>query len=160
KGRAGNSTLIGAGGQDSLTGGNGDLYLQGNVTQVVYLQFETSSLPGVHNFTAAEQTAILSRLQQVYAAFDYFFTLDAAEARQKAQPTGGRYATLVFNQGPDGGAANQLDPGNRDLGGTATININHFLGDDPGLVTPSSGNIVNLAATVAAHELGHLTGLQ
>ncbi len=160
KGNAGNDSLIGAGGQDHLTGGDGNLFLQGDVTQVVYLQFLSSTLPGIHNFTAAEQSAILSRLQQDYAAFNYYFTLDPADAQQQSLPTGGRYATLIFNAGPAGGAASQLDPGNRDLGGSATININDFLGDGPGLVTPSSDNIVNLAATIAAHELGHLSGLQ
>jgi Ca2+-binding RTX toxin-like protein len=161
KANSGNDTLIGAGGQDSLVAGNGNVNLQGDLTQVVYLQFLTSTLPDIHNYTAAEQSAILSNLQQTYSALNYFFTLDLPAAQQHAQATGGRYKTLTFNQGPAGGAANELNPGNIDLGGSATINVNPFMGDPAqGLVSPSSANLVNISTTIAAHELGHLSGLQ
>jgi hypothetical protein len=161
KANSGNDTLIGAGGQDNLVAGSGNVDLQGDLTQVVLLQFLTSTLPGVHNYTADEQSTILSNLQQTYAAFNYFFTTDQPTAQQRAQATGGRYATLIFNQGPAGGAANDLDPGNIDLGSSATINVSPFLGDPTqGLVEPSSQKIINLSTTIAAHELGHLSGLQ
>jgi hypothetical protein len=85
-------------------------------------------MPDIHNYTAAEQAAILSGLQQTYSAFNYFFTLDLPTAQQAAQTTGGRFVTLTLNSGPLGGAASELDPGNSDLGGSATINVSGFLG--------------------------------
>src|SRR5207237_8768467 len=116
--------IIGAGGQDSITGGSGADYLQGNITQVVYVQFQDTMTPGAHVYTDPEKAAIVAGLQQIYAAFDYFFTTDLTTAQQTAQATGGQFAALLINQGPGGGAANELDPGNLDLGGTANININ------------------------------------
>ena len=54
-----------------------------------------------------------------------------------------------------------LDPSNLDLGGKTVVNINPFLGDaSAGLVPPTSANIVGLTTTIAAHELGHQSGLQ
>src|SRR5262249_3705050 len=53
-GNSGNNILIGGGGSDSIVAGNGgnDL-LQGDVTQVVYLDFITAAgLPGAHDYTA------------------------------------------------------------------------------------------------------------
>jgi hypothetical protein len=162
-GAAANTTIIGGGGGDSLVGGSGGTFLQGKVTQVVYLQFPAAGQTpaGEHVYTADEQAAILLGLQQDYADFNYFFTLDPAAARQHANLSGGKYATLTFDAGGGGGAASELDPGNLDLGGTALINVNPFLGDPgQGLVPPTSANIVGLTTTIAAHELGHLSGLQ
>ncbi|HUY32931.1 MAG TPA: PKD domain-containing protein [Pirellulales bacterium] len=161
-------TLIGGGGGDSLVGGGGADYIQGNVTQVVYLDFNETPLPGSHVYTPAEQAAIQARLEHDYAAFNYAFTQDPAQAAQLAAAGGGSYATLIFNQGPAGGASNQLDFRNLNLSGRTTININPFLGDPnsvaadltAGLVPGSSANIINLTAEIAAHELGHLSGLR
>ncbi|MGH7193625.1 MAG: hypothetical protein ACREJM_08850, partial [Candidatus Saccharimonadales bacterium] len=58
----GNSTLIGAGGDDSLVAGPGNDMVQGNVTQVVYLDF-SQELPGEYIYQPADQQAILARLQ-------------------------------------------------------------------------------------------------
>src|SRR5262249_7691558 len=141
-----NATLVGGGGGDSLVAGSGNNYLQGNVTQVVYLQFPTAAqtLPGQHVYTANEQAAVLAGLQQDYADFNYFFTLDPLVAQQQANLAGGRFATLIFNAGAAGGSSSQLDPGNADLGGTSLINVNPFLGDpSAGLVPPTGTNIVN-----------------
>src|SRR5262249_41169597 len=148
---ASHDRIIGAGGQDSITGGSGDDYLQGNITQVVYVQFDEAMTPGAHVYTDAEKVAIVAGLKQIYAAFDHFFTTDLATAQAMAQATGGQFAALLINQGPGGGAANQLDPGNLDLGGAASININPFLGDAAGQITPSSANIINFTITIAAH---------
>jgi Ca2+-binding RTX toxin-like protein len=157
---AATETIIGAGGSDMLTAGSGNDSLQGFVTQVVYLDFNEPAPPNAHIYTAPEQNAVLQRLQADYADFNYFFTLNQATAAQVAQATGGRYATLEFNQGSAGGSSTELDPGNFDLGGTSLININPFLGDQPGLVPVTSANIIGLTTTIAAHELGHLSGLQ
>ena len=160
---AAQETIIGGGGDDSLMAGSGNDYIQGNITQVVYLDFPTSSQtsPGDHIYTAAEENAVLNGLQQDYAAFNYAFTLDPTAAQTMSQISGGRYATILFNAGIAGGSSSELDPGNLDLGGVSIVNVNPFLGDPTaGLVMPTSANIVGLTTTIAAHELGHLSGLQ
>ncbi|HJT76626.1 MAG TPA: MBG domain-containing protein, partial [Gemmataceae bacterium] len=157
-----NETLIGGGGLDSLVAGNGNDYLQGYFTQVVYLDFPAAGQTpaGDHVYTAAEQQAVLAGLQRIYGAFNYYFTLDPADAQTKAAVTGGTFATEVFDAPVVGGAADELDPKNLDVGGRALINITPFLGDaGAGLVPATSPNIINLTTTVAAHELGHLSGL-
>ena len=63
-----------------------------------------------------------------------------------------------------GGEATELDWRNLDLGGSATVDISQFL-QFPGLVgvaglpAATTENIINMSATIAAHELGHLSGL-
>ena len=80
--------------------------------------------------------------------------------------TGGQYATIVFDGPVEGGAAYELDLNNHDLGGLATVNVSSFIGDpSAGLVLPTdpvtgADNFVGLSTTIAAHELGHLSGLQ
>jgi hypothetical protein len=59
-----------------------------------------------------------------------------------------------------GGAASQLNVDHLLLGGSAIINIAPFLGSRSDQVSPTVANIVNLTTTLAAHELGHLSGLQ
>ncbi len=157
-----NETIIGGGGVDSLVAGSGNDYLQGYFTQVVYLDFPTAGQTpaGAHVYTAAEQQAILAGLQQIYDDFNYFFTLDPTTARQHAAVMGGQYATEIFDAPVVGGAASELDTKNLDLGGVAQINVTAFLGDaSAGLVPATSQNIINLTTTIAAHELGHLSGL-
>jgi Ca2+-binding RTX toxin-like protein len=154
------NTLVGGGGADQLSGGTGNDYLQGGITQVVYLDFTVSPPPGYHVYTQQERDAIQQRLELVYGAFNFSFTQDPVQARQLAQTTGGQYVTERFNVGPVPGASHELDTGNLDLGGFATININPALGTQNGLVPPTSDNIVGLTATIAGHELGHLVGLQ
>src|SRR5206468_3151628 len=51
-------TLIGGGGSDVLTAGNGEhVYVQGYVTQVVYLDFSQTAVPNDHIYTPAEKAA-------------------------------------------------------------------------------------------------------
>src|SRR5262249_33109739 len=49
-------------------------------TQVVYLDFVDFNPPGDHIYIGAEQTAILQRMQQLYAAFDFTFTLQVPQS--------------------------------------------------------------------------------
>ncbi len=175
-------TLIGGGGRDSLVAGSGNDYLQGYVTQVVWLDFPSAAqtAPGSHVYTLAEEQGVLQGLEQIYSGFEvkaadgsvaagYYFTLDQATAQQMAVGTGGQYATLDFDAPVVGGAADELDTDNTDLGGTAQINVSGFLaptvvssdfGSFTGLVSPTSANIIGLTTTIAAHELGHLSGLE
>ena len=105
-------------------------------------------------------------MQKIYADYNYFFTLSQATAQQQASVTGGQYATIVFDGPVEGGAAYELDLNNPDLGGLATVNVSSFIGDpSAGLVLPTdpvtgADNFVGLSTTIAAHELGHLSGLE
>ncbi len=157
------ATIIGGGGKDSLVAGNGTDLVQGYITQVVYLDFPTptQTLPGDHTYTPLEEAAIQQGLESDFSAFNYFFTQVQTTAEQAAQTTGGQYATIEFDAPVVGGAANQLDPDNLSLGGVAQVNVTPFLGNESaGLVPPTSANIIGMTTTIAAHELGHLSGLQ
>ncbi|MGH7136771.1 MAG: beta strand repeat-containing protein, partial [Pirellulales bacterium] len=157
----GNVSIYGAGGDDSLVAGSGNDYLQGNVEQVVYIDFTHPASATDLVYSDGDQTAILQRLAQDYADFNYEFTNDPNQAAAWAAPFGGQYTTFLMNQGAAGGASNQLDFGNIDLGGTSTVNINAFLGDPAtGLIAPTDANIISLTAEIIAHELGHQSGLR
>jgi hypothetical protein len=152
-------SIFGGGGNDSLVAGSGNDLVQGNINQVVCVQFNV--VAGDIVYTSAEITAIMQGLAQDYAPFNYFFTTDLATAQAEARPTGGQFVTLQINEGAAGGASTELNPGNIDLGGISLININPFLGDPAaGLVPVTDANIIGLTTTIAAHELGHLSGLQ
>ena len=171
-----NEVITGGGGSDSLVAGSGNDYVQGYVTQVVYLAFPapTETAPDDHVYTPTEEQQILDGIEQIYGGYEvtapdgseaagYEFTLDQATAQQLAQAMGGQYATLTFDGqvANGGGEASQLDTGNLELGGSALIDVTPFLGDPAGgLVTPTSENVIGLSAEIAAHELGHLSGLQ
>ena len=89
----------------------------------------------------------------IYSAFNFTFT--------QTQPISGPYETLFFNV-PGGsllaGEATELDWRNLDLGGSATVDISQFLGgiDQP---PDTLTDVINMSATIAGHELGHLSGL-
>ena len=157
-GNGGGDTLIGNGGADYLDGRGGGALIEGAETQVVYLNF----LPGAVDYSSqATRDAIEARIAAIYGDFDYSFT--------QARPTSGLYAELDFNVPAGsylGGEATGLDWRNLDLGGSATIDISQFLqfpGTDlvgvAGLPAATAENIINMTATIAAHELGHLSGL-
>ncbi len=149
-------TLIGNGGADYLDGRGGGALIQGAETQVVYLDF----LKGAVDYSSqATRDAIQARISAIYADFDYTFT--------QTIPASGPYAEIDFNVRAGsylGGEATDLDWRNLSLGGSATVDISQFL-QFPGLVgvaglpAATTENIINMTATIAAHELGHLSGL-
>ena len=160
-GNASPNDIYGAGGVDYIDGRGGNDYLQGDVTQVVLLDFDSRTDPGEHVYTPDERAAIQAQLETDYSAFSYVFTQDLATAEALAKPEGGQFATLYFNDGSSsdgGGNSSQLDFGNTDLGGFSLIDVNGFLGGD-GEPAATSANFVALSSDVAAHELGHLSGL-
>jgi VCBS repeat-containing protein len=148
--------LAGAGGLDSLDGRGGDDLVQGGVTQVVYLDFDSAATAGKHVYTVEERNAIHARLEQDFGfPFNLIFT--------QTTPATGRYTTLQINAGDAegliGGRAAELDWRNTSLASGASVDVNGFLGryNRP---AATSANYVGLTATVLAHELGHLLGLR
>ena len=151
-GNANNDTLIGGGGADYLDGRGGSNLIEGDDTQVVYLDFLT--VAGEIDYTQAMRDAIEARLGAIYSAFNFMFT--------QTEPTAGPFESLVFNEPAGtylGGEATDLDWRHIDLTGSSSIDINAFLGgqDEP---ANTLTNIINMTATIAAHELGHLSGLR
>src|SRR5205823_5048302 len=126
-----------------------------------YLNFDASADATKHFYTQVERQAIQQILQVDYSQFSFFFTQDLATAQAHAAVTGGKFVTESFNVPPPGGKSDQLDFRNLDLGGNASIDVNDFIGgaakNQP---EPTGANIINMSATIAAHELGHLVGLR
>ena len=124
-------------------------------TQVVLLDFDSRSEAGEHVYTATERAAILAGVTSIYAGFQVSFVTSA--------PARGEYATVFFNQarpdGQPGGDSSEIDFGNRNLGGTAIVQVNGLLGL-PGGPEATSANLVSASTWMAAHELGHLLGLR
>jgi Ca2+-binding RTX toxin-like protein len=149
------NVLDGGGGRDVLSGGAGNDTLQAGATQVVYLDFDTYTTPDKHLYTQAERDAIQARLAADYAAFNYTFT--------QTKPADGEFVSIFFNQTPlgnqpeVGGLADELDWRNVDPAGSVAIDCN-FLLRAPAV--NSSANYIALSATIAGHELGHLSGLR
>ena len=150
QGNGRNDTLIGNGGDDYLNAQGGAGLIEGDETQIVYLDF----LPGAVDYRAqSTRDAIQARLGAIYAAFNFTFT--------QTQPTSGPYETLYYNV-PAGsllaGESTELDWRNLDLGGSASIDISQFVGG-PDQPADTLTNVINMSATIGAHELGHLSGL-
>ena len=169
-GNANDNTLCGGGGDDLIAGLGGADLIEGSVTRTVYLDFDTYELPGQHIYTSGERDAIQAQITADYSAFSYDFT--------QTQPQSGPYTTITFNDpvlvGLEGGVATEIDWRDLDISGTtsltagglevippdaAGVNVNNFLGG-PGQPAASSDDFIGLSATIAAHELGHLSGLQ
>jgi hypothetical protein len=127
--------------------------------QVVFLDFNTYTTAGKHVYTTGptgEQQAILNLLAADYAAFDYVFTL--------TQPASGPYFTVFFNKTPivngtpqPGGLSDKIDFRDLNQSATAAIDVNGLLGQ-PGEPPADSADFVAMSATIAAHELGHMSG--
>ena len=119
------------------------------------LDFDSRTEAGEHVYTATERAAILAGLTSIYAGFQVSFVTSA--------PARGEYATVFFNQarpdGQPGGDSSEIDFGNRNLGGTAIVQVNGLLGL-PGGPEATSANLVSASTWMAAHELGHLLGLR
>jgi Ca2+-binding RTX toxin-like protein len=155
--------LYGGGGADYLDGRGGDDTIQGDVAQVVLLDFDSATSPasGDHVYTADERAAVIARLQTIFAPFDYVFTTDPDQAAVLTAHSGRGFVTIVFNDGPGGGIggeANELDFRNLYHADRGTVDVNELLGG-AGQPAATSDNFVALTATVAAHELGHEAGL-
>ncbi len=169
-GNINDNTLTGGGGDDAIVGVGGNNLIEGAVTRTVYLDFDTYELPGQHFYTQAERDAIQAQINADYSAFSYVFT--------QTLPQSGPYTTIYFNDpalvGLEGGISSENDWRDLDITGITTltadglnviaadsggVNVNDFLGG-PGEPAATSVDFIGLSATIAAHELGHLSGLQ
>ena len=101
-------------------------------TQWVLLDFSETDI-GEHQYTAAERAAIIQRMEFAYRGpdtdapwFDVRITQDVADISVDD------YVTIFFNQTPafgrPGGLASEIDPGNLNLGGTASVQVNGLVG--------------------------------
>ena len=147
--------LIGGAGRDELVGRGGDNTLIGGDTQAVFLDFDSLGGPDLHVYTQPERDQIQARLTVLYAAFAYTFT--------QTRPQTGAYTTISFNDpglyGLEAGKADSIDWRNLDRNDDVTVNVNGLLGRD-GQPAATSANFVAITITVAAHELGHDSGLK
>ena len=95
----------------------GNDLLEGGLTRVVYLDFDTYELPGQHFYTQAERDEIQAQIEADYADFSYAFT--------QTQPQSGPYTTIDFNDpalvGLEGGIASEIDWRDLDISGTTTL---------------------------------------
>ncbi len=134
------------------------------------LDFDTDTTPGDHIYTQAERNAIQAQLTADYSAFSYTFT--------QTPPSSGPYTTIYFNDptltGLEGGLATGIDWRDLDIAGSTTltaaglqvtppdsasVNVTTCWAR-PGEPAATSADFVALSATIAAHELGHLSGLE
>jgi len=170
KGQGGRDTLIGGHGLDKLNGGGSHDLLRGFQQQIVWLDFDSQTDPLTeHVYTAAERTAIQSRLESDFSAFDISFTESAPDTNDLYLQNGA-YITVVYNLAPLGvgpglggaAGASAYDFRNVDLGGSVSVDVlgpNGLL-DGTGQPTSTSANIIAASAYATAHELGHLLGLR
>ncbi len=151
-------------------------------TQWVYLDFDTYTVAGDHVYTSTERAAILSRIELDYYGpdptnpgvpnfahrwFDVSLTNNRSDIPSNLV-TSGQYATLYFNRTPPsglpGGEASEVDLGNRNFSGYASIQINGMTdgGGQPPSIDPVTGadNFATLTAKIGAHELAHLMGVR
>ena len=112
--------------------------------QNVFIDFDSATDGGDRVYSLTERDEIIALVEQDFERFDFSFT--------QVQPTSGDFSTLLINDGPILGQAEQIDFRNVDKNDNATINVNN--------VAVTSAQFVTLTANVASHEFGHLLGLR
>jgi len=187
-GNARNNRLAGA--QFFPTGSIPGTPIARTKTQWVYLDFSSNDDAGEFAYTEAIALEVKSRVEQAYRGFDVRFVLNLADLPGEMHNDSSKYAIIQFNQTPSsgrpGGEASEIDFGNINPGGVATVQINGMLGgrevlesglkavaaasatadgdliQAPDLPKPASNveNFIALSAKLGAHELGHLLGLR
>jgi hypothetical protein len=169
-GNARDNIVLGGGGEDLIAGLGGNDVLEGGITRTILLDFDTLTTPADHAYTLAERAAIQAELTADYSAFSYTFT--------QAPPSSGPYTTIFFNDpaltGLEGGSATGIDWSDQDITGSialtsaglqvtppdsASVNVANLLGQ-AGEPAATSADFIALSVTIAAHELGHLSGLE
>ncbi len=183
------NTLIGAGGDDLIAGLGGNDVIEGSIVRTVYLDFDTFELAGQHFYTPEERIEIQDQIQADYADLSYTFTQVQPESGPYTtiyfnDPVlvgleGGISSGIdwrdLYISGTTSLTTLELEVIPLNIDGmdlyvpvngleivpadTAGVNVNYLLGG-PGEPASTSADIVGLSATIAAHELGHLSGLE
>ena len=122
-------------------------------------------------YTAADQAAILSNLENIYAPFGNLVQFTTSQAVAQAEAPN-NYETVYFNVTPvvngspsPGGESNEIDFRNLNDNTSMVVDVNAFLANPMdsstiGLVPDTDSDWINLSTTVTAHELGHTLGLR
>jgi parallel beta-helix repeat protein len=162
--------------------GAGGAFTPDAKTQWVFLDFNTYTVAGDQVYTDTERAAVLNRIEMDYYGpdptnpslpnfahrwFDVDLTNNLSDIPSNLASTG-QYATLYFNRTPPsglpGGEASEVDLGNTNFGGYASIQINGMVGGgaQPPAIDPVTGsdNFAILSAKIGAHELAHLMGVR
>ena len=143
-------------------------------TQWVLVDFDsyTPSGTSLHVYTAAERQAVLDQLNEFYRGsadpnsanpwYDVRFTQDPNAIPANLE-SANQFFTVYINATPDGGGSggqsSKVDPGNENPSGWAKVQVNGASGG-PFQPAETSANIVNLTASMGAHEVGHLLGME
>ena len=120
-------------GAEFFDGFAGPVATPDGITQWVLLDFDSATDAGEHVYSEQERDAIQQRVESVYRGpdagapwFDVRVTLDADQIPVTD------FVTITINETPEfgrpGGLASEIDPGNRNLGGTAAVQVNGLLG--------------------------------
>ncbi|MCA9061786.1 MAG: pre-peptidase C-terminal domain-containing protein, partial [Planctomycetaceae bacterium] len=158
-GNASSNKLVGGGGSDTLDARDGGDLIEASQVKTLYLDFDSATDGSDHVYSQAERLAIQKRIADDYALFGFDVT--------QSQPTDRSFVRILFNEPPlingipqPGGRAQQLGWRVLDPGGLVVLDINRFFSTTGNGLKPSSENIVELSATIAAHEIGHQFGLR
>ena len=127
-------------------------------TQVVFLDFDSSTDGPDHVYTATERNAIQQRFEADFAQFSNITFTQTA-------PVSGPFSTLFFNEPPAcfpvcnaAGQAEVLDFRNLNMNDIAFLDVNIQLGG--AAQQPFDTNeVINVSSNLGAHELGHILGL-
>ena len=119
--------------------------------QLVFLDFDSATDIGEIQYNQTSRNGIQARLVEDFDIFNVSFT--------QVRPTTGIFSTVLVNEPPPDGLAAEIDFRNLNLGASATVDLNGFLGG-PFAPPQTMANLVNITAGYIAHELGHLMGLR
>jgi hypothetical protein len=132
------------------------------------LHNDGTDAPGT--YTAADQQAILTRLQSIYSAFTVAgaYTSNLVQFTLTKPTTTSNYETVYFNDTPIdnngqpfwAGQSNEIDFRNQNQTTSMEVNVNALLGVGVGQLPDTDANWINMTSEVTAHELGHTLGLR
>jgi Ca2+-binding RTX toxin-like protein/Tol biopolymer transport system component len=173
------NAIYGGAGSDYLDGRSGNDSLVADLPSIVFLDFDSAfnAERGDYSYSVEERNEIQSRVEQAFAAFNWQFTQDELAARSWTDRMGGSFVRLAFNEGRGGGVAGdagEVDFRNISRRVASQVNINALMGAIETIVLQQLGEeftqqefdaakaslVVDLTATIAAHELGHTAGLR
>ncbi len=171
RGNLRDNALFGAAGADLLEGRAGNDRLVGELPAVVLLDFDSAynASRGDYNYSTSERSLIEQRLTTTYAAFNWRFTQNEADARSWTTDMGRSYVRIAFSKGRGGGVsgdAGEVDFRNIQRRLVTEVNINPLLPVIREMLASTytaqqySDMVVAVTSTIAGHELAHTAGLR